>query len=34
VLLVGVVVCLLPAPQVKLFAGIGSGWPHSALWYH
>jgi len=28
------VVCLLAAPRVQLFTGVGSEWPHSALWYH
>ena len=32
--LIGVVVCLLAAPQVQLFVSVGSGWPHDVLWYH
>jgi len=33
--LVGVVVCLVDAPRIQLFADAGNGWPHmSALRYH
>jgi len=32
--LIEVVVCLLAAPWVKLFAGAGNGWPLDALRYH
>jgi len=34
VLFVGTVICLLAAPRVQLFVGVGSGWPHNALRYH
>jgi len=32
--LIGVVVCLLAAPLVQLFADAGNGWPHRVLRYH
>ena len=28
--LIGAVVCLLNAPRVQLFAGVGNGWPHNS----
>jgi len=28
------VVCLLAAPHVQLFAGMGNGWSHNAPLYH
>jgi len=32
--LIGAVVCLLAAPRVQLFAGVGNGWLRIALRYH
>ena len=32
--LFGVMVCLLAAPRVQLFASAGNGWPHNVLRYY